>query len=155
LFYGNDKIFAVHLVDSRARRNECAPCMQLCTLRVCRRRRLVELRGGADSAIKESDIKSQKSRSGTSYNGNCYKGISYNVIFSKSGVSYNKLCYKIISCNVLFSKSGISYSVLSKAELYAKCKMLLSKPCADRSYCPGKYFWAESGRLTALAGRQQ
>jgi hypothetical protein len=49
----------------------------------------------------------------------------------------------------------VSYSGLSKAELYAKCKMLLSKPCADRSYCPGKDFWAESGRLAALAGRQQ
>jgi hypothetical protein len=48
-----------------------------------------------------------------------------------------------------------SYSVLSKAELYAKCKTLLFKPCADRSYCPGKDFWAESGRLAALAGRQQ
>jgi exosortase/archaeosortase len=47
------------------------------------------------------------------------------------------------------------FSGLSKAELYAKCKMLLSKPCADRSYCPGKDFWAESGRLAALAGRQQ
>jgi hypothetical protein len=49
----------------------------------------------------------------------------------------------------------LPYSVLSKAELYAKCKMLLSKPCADRSYCPGKDFCAESGRLAALAGRQQ
>jgi hypothetical protein len=49
----------------------------------------------------------------------------------------------------------VSYSVLSKAELYAKYKMLLSKPSADRSYCPGQDFWAESGRSAALAGRQQ
>jgi hypothetical protein len=46
-------------------------------------------------------------------------------------------------------------SVLSKAELYAKYKMLLSKPCAERFVCLGKYFWAESGRWAALAGRQQ
>jgi hypothetical protein len=48
-----------------------------------------------------------------------------------------------------------AYSVLSKAELYAKYKMLLSKPSADRSYCPGQDFWAESDRSAALAGRQQ
>jgi hypothetical protein len=46
-------------------------------------------------------------------------------------------------------------SVLSKAEIYAKYKMLLSKPYADRSYCPSKHFWAESGRSAALAGTQQ
>jgi hypothetical protein len=45
--------------------------------------------------------------------------------------------------------------ILSKAELYAKYKMLLFKPYADRSYCPSKHFWAESGRSAALAGRQQ
>jgi hypothetical protein len=35
----------------------------------------------------------------------------------------------------------LNYSVLSKAELYAKYKMLLSKPCAGRFLCLGKYFW--------------